>query len=75
MATAEALVAEGRAAEMPNYLTDRWLDDCTLYGPASRIRDGVEAWRAAGITTPVVVPISPDGNQKRALEAVFKAYE
>jgi alkanesulfonate monooxygenase SsuD/methylene tetrahydromethanopterin reductase-like flavin-dependent oxidoreductase (luciferase family) len=75
MATAEKLVAAGRAAEMPDYLTDRWLDDCTLYGPAARIRDGVEAWREAGITTPVVVPISPDGNQRQALEAVFKAYE
>jgi alkanesulfonate monooxygenase SsuD/methylene tetrahydromethanopterin reductase-like flavin-dependent oxidoreductase (luciferase family) len=75
MATAERVVAEGRAADMPNYLTDRWLADCTLYGPASRIREGVEAWREAGITTPIVVPISPDGNQKRAIEAVFRAFE
>lgn len=75
MATAEKLIADGRAAEMPDHLTDRWLDDCTLYGPPSRIREGVEAWRAAGITTPVIVPIAPDGNQKRALEAVFKAFE
>jgi alkanesulfonate monooxygenase SsuD/methylene tetrahydromethanopterin reductase-like flavin-dependent oxidoreductase (luciferase family) len=75
MATAEKVVAEGRAAEMPRYLTDRWLADCTLFGPAARIREGVEAWREAGITTPVLVPISPDGNQKRAIEAVFKAFE
>jgi alkanesulfonate monooxygenase SsuD/methylene tetrahydromethanopterin reductase-like flavin-dependent oxidoreductase (luciferase family) len=75
MATAEKVVAEGRAAEMSNYLTDRWLADCTLFGPASRVREGVEAWRDAGITTPVVVPIAPDGNQKRAIEAVFKAFE
>jgi len=75
MATAERVVAEGRAAEMPKYLTDRWLEDCTLFGPAARVRDGVEAWRAAGITTPVVVPISPDGSQRRAIEAVFKAFE
>ncbi|HEU0216130.1 MAG TPA: LLM class flavin-dependent oxidoreductase [Stellaceae bacterium] len=75
MATAEKVVAERRAAEMPRYLTDRWLADCTLFGPAARIREGVEAWRDAGITTPVIVPISPDGNQKRAIEAVFKAFE
>lgn len=75
MEDAEKLVAAGRAGEMPNRLTDRWLDDCTLYGPASRIRDGVVAWREAGITTPVVVPISPDGNQKRAIEAAFRAFE
>ncbi|HML09857.1 MAG TPA: LLM class flavin-dependent oxidoreductase [Stellaceae bacterium] len=75
MEDAERLVAAGRADEMPNRLTDRWLADCTLYGPASRVREGVEAWRAAGITTPVVVPISPDGNQRKALEAAFKAFE
>jgi alkanesulfonate monooxygenase SsuD/methylene tetrahydromethanopterin reductase-like flavin-dependent oxidoreductase (luciferase family) len=75
MATAEKVVAEGRAAEMSNYLTDRWLADCTLFGPASQVREGVEAWRDAGITTPVVVPIAPDGSQKRAIEAVFKAFE
>jgi alkanesulfonate monooxygenase SsuD/methylene tetrahydromethanopterin reductase-like flavin-dependent oxidoreductase (luciferase family) len=75
MAAAEKLIAEGRAAEMPRYLTDRWLADCTLFGPASRIRDEVEAWRDAGISTPVIVPLSPDGNQTRAIEAVFKAFE
>jgi len=74
MADAEALVAAGRGAEMAERLTDRWLDDCTLYGPAARVRDGVEAWREAGITTPVVVPISPDGSQRKALEAAFRAF-
>ena len=75
MATAEKVVAEGRAADMPHYLTDRWLADCTLFGSAAHVREGVEAWRDAGVTTPIVVPISPDGNQKRAIEAVFKAFE
>ena len=75
MAAAEAAIAAGRAVEMPQYLTDRWLADCTLYGPASRIRDEVEAWREAGISTPVIVPISPDGNQKNAIQAVFRAFE
>jgi len=71
MNAAEAAVA----AELPGYLTDRWLADCTLYGPAARIRDGVEEWREAGITTPVLVPLSPDGNQMKALNAVFTAFE
>jgi alkanesulfonate monooxygenase SsuD/methylene tetrahydromethanopterin reductase-like flavin-dependent oxidoreductase (luciferase family) len=75
MATAETVIAEGRAGEMPKYLTDRWLADCTLFGSAARVRDGVEAWRAAGISTPVIVPISPDGNQEKAIGAVFKAFE
>ena len=74
MEDAERLIAAGRADEMPRRLGDRWLGDCTLFGPAARVREGVEAWRAAGITTPVVVPISPDGDQRNALEAAFRAF-
>ena len=32
-------------------------------------------WREAGITTPVLVPLSPDGNQMNGLKAVFAAFE
>jgi hypothetical protein len=60
---------------MPQRLTDRWLADCTLFGAAAQVRDGVVAWRDAGITTRVVVPISPDSNQRTATDAVFKAFE
>jgi hypothetical protein len=38
-------------------------------GPAARIREGVEQWRDAGITTPVLVPLSPDGSQMNAAPA------
>ena len=75
MNAAEAAIAAGRTDELPKYLTDHWLKDCTLYGPAARIREGVEEWRAAGITTPVLVPLSPDGNQINGLKAVFDAFE
>jgi len=75
MVTAEAVIAAGQASEMPKYLTDRWLADCTLFGPPSRIRDGVEEWRAAGVTTPVLVPISADGKQTTALKAMFDAFD
>ncbi len=60
---------------MPKYLTDQWLADSTLFGPAAKIRDGVEAWREAGIHTPVLVPLSPDGDQRTALRQVFAAFE
>ena len=75
MTAAEAAIAEGRTDELPKYLTDRWLADCTLYGSAARIREGVEEWRDAGITTPVLVPLSPDGSQLNGLKAVFAAFE
>ena len=33
-----------------------------------RVREGVEQWREAGITTPVLVPLSPDGSQMNGLK-------
>jgi len=70
----EAALTAGRADEVPRYLTDRWLADVTLFGPAAKVRDGIEAWREAGIRTPVVVPLSPDGDQNTALAQAFAAF-
>jgi alkanesulfonate monooxygenase SsuD/methylene tetrahydromethanopterin reductase-like flavin-dependent oxidoreductase (luciferase family) len=50
-----------------------WLDDCTLSGPAGRVRDGVEAWFDAGVT-PIVVPSSTSGGQARAVAELFEAF-
>jgi alkanesulfonate monooxygenase SsuD/methylene tetrahydromethanopterin reductase-like flavin-dependent oxidoreductase (luciferase family) len=54
-------------------MSDRWLDDCTLSGPASRVRDGIEAWFDAGVT-PIVVPSSTSGGQAKAFTELFAAY-
>jgi alkanesulfonate monooxygenase SsuD/methylene tetrahydromethanopterin reductase-like flavin-dependent oxidoreductase (luciferase family) len=74
MAAIEAAIAEGRQADIPGLLSDRWLADNTLSGPASLVREGVEAWREAGVTTPVIVPSSATGNQLKAVEELFAAY-
>src|SRR5262249_59359763 len=42
-------------------MSERWLSDVTLYGSAKEIRDGVEAWRAAGGKTGIFVPALPPG--------------
>jgi alkanesulfonate monooxygenase SsuD/methylene tetrahydromethanopterin reductase-like flavin-dependent oxidoreductase (luciferase family) len=70
----ETAVVEGRTEDIPKYLPDRWLADCTLFGPPAKIRDGVEAWRAAGIKTPVLVPLSADGDQSTAIRQVFDTF-
>jgi alkanesulfonate monooxygenase SsuD/methylene tetrahydromethanopterin reductase-like flavin-dependent oxidoreductase (luciferase family) len=75
MAAGEKAVAAGDTADLGRYLTDAWLADVTLFGTAAQIRDGVEAWREAGIRTPVLVPLSPDGSQKAALRQAFAAFE
>jgi alkanesulfonate monooxygenase SsuD/methylene tetrahydromethanopterin reductase-like flavin-dependent oxidoreductase (luciferase family) len=74
MAAIEAAVAAGHEAEIPSLMSDRWLADATLFGPAAKVREGVEAWRAAGITTPILVPSSAYGNQLKAVEEVFAAF-
>lgn len=74
MTAIETAVAQGRAEDIPKYLPDRWLADCALFGPPAKIRDGVEAWRAAGIKTSVLVPLSADGSQNTAIRQVFDAF-
>ena len=75
MTAIETALAEGQTEDLPKYLPDRWLADCTLFGPPAKICDGIEAWRAAGIKTPVLVPLSADGNQNTAIRQVFDAFE
>jgi alkanesulfonate monooxygenase SsuD/methylene tetrahydromethanopterin reductase-like flavin-dependent oxidoreductase (luciferase family) len=55
-------------------MSDRWLDDCTLSGPVGRVREGVEAWFAAGVASPIVVPSSTSGGQAKAFTEVFDAF-
>ena len=70
----EKAIDEGRREDVPKYFSDRWLADNTLFGPAAKVREGMEAWRAAGVHTPILVPSSAAGNQMKALEEVFAAY-
>jgi len=74
MEAIERAIAEGREADIARHLTDRWLDDVTLFGPASRVRDRLDAWREAGVRTPIIVPSSASGNQMRAIEELFTAF-
>ena len=70
----ETAIAEGRRDDVPKYFSDKWLADNTLFGPAAKVREGVEAWRDAGVRDLIVVPSSAAGNQVKALEEVFAAF-
>jgi alkanesulfonate monooxygenase SsuD/methylene tetrahydromethanopterin reductase-like flavin-dependent oxidoreductase (luciferase family) len=74
MIAIERAIADGRQAEIPSLLSDRWLADNTLFGPAAAVRDGIAAWREAGVSTPVIVPSSASGNQMTAVEELFAAF-
>jgi alkanesulfonate monooxygenase SsuD/methylene tetrahydromethanopterin reductase-like flavin-dependent oxidoreductase (luciferase family) len=74
MTAIEAAIASGDRDALPGLMTDRWLDDATLSGTAAEVRDGVEAWFDAGVTTPIVVMSSTKGGQQVALQELFDAY-
>jgi alkanesulfonate monooxygenase SsuD/methylene tetrahydromethanopterin reductase-like flavin-dependent oxidoreductase (luciferase family) len=74
MSAVEKAIADNRPNDISKYLTDRWLADNTLFGPPAKVREGVEAWRAAGVNTPVLVPNSVAGNQVTALGELFAAF-
>jgi hypothetical protein len=59
---------------VPELLSDRWLQDVTLFGPAKRVRDELERWFDAGIRTPILVPSSAAGNQLDAFQELFAAF-
>ena len=74
MEAVERAVAEDRRDDVPKYITDRWLADVSLFGPAARVRDELERWYAVGVRTPIIVPSSTAGNQMRALQEVFDTF-
>ena len=70
----EKAVSEHRIADIGKYLPDRWLADITLYGPAKKVRDGLERWYEAGIRTPCLVPLAANGDARAAVQQVFAAF-
>ncbi len=74
MSAIETAIAGGRQNDIPSLMSDRWLADATLFGPAQAVRDGVAAWQEEGVTTPILVPSSATGNQLKAVEEIFAAF-
>jgi alkanesulfonate monooxygenase SsuD/methylene tetrahydromethanopterin reductase-like flavin-dependent oxidoreductase (luciferase family) len=75
MAAIEAAIAAGETDRLPGLMTDRWLADNTLFGSPTKVRDGIEAWIDAGITTPIIVPSSTSGGQAKAVAELFAIFE
>ena len=70
----EKAINDGERDKIPHFLTDKWLADTTLFGSATQVRDGVEAWFDAGIKTPILVPSSANGGQMVAFEEMFAIF-
>jgi alkanesulfonate monooxygenase SsuD/methylene tetrahydromethanopterin reductase-like flavin-dependent oxidoreductase (luciferase family) len=75
MEAVERALAERDRDKLPGLMTDRWLSDSTLYGSVAEVREGLEAWFAAGVKTPILVPSSTKGGQMQAFAEMFAAFE
>jgi alkanesulfonate monooxygenase SsuD/methylene tetrahydromethanopterin reductase-like flavin-dependent oxidoreductase (luciferase family) len=67
-------IADGQEDRIPSLMSDRWLSQVTLYGSPAEVRDGVEAWYAAGVKTLIMVPSSTRGNQMVALQELIDLF-
>jgi alkanesulfonate monooxygenase SsuD/methylene tetrahydromethanopterin reductase-like flavin-dependent oxidoreductase (luciferase family) len=74
MTAIEQAIDAGDREALPGLMPDAWLDDCTLSGSASQVREGVEAWLDAGVTTPILVMSSTSGGQQVAFSELFEAF-
>lgn len=75
MQAIEKAIAAKENDKLPSLMSDRWLEDTTLFGTAKQVRDGAEAWIDAGVTTPILVPSSTAGGQLQAVKEIFAVYE
>jgi len=74
MRAIQRAITDGQHDKIPSLMSDKWLADCTLYGSVQEVRDGLEAWYAAGVATPILVPSSTSGGQLKAIEELLAAF-
>jgi alkanesulfonate monooxygenase SsuD/methylene tetrahydromethanopterin reductase-like flavin-dependent oxidoreductase (luciferase family) len=74
MQAIRAAIAARQDDAIPSLMSDHWLRDVTLFGPAAEVREGVEAWRATGVRTVILVPSSRRGGQLKAFEELIAAF-
>jgi len=68
-------IADKQEERIPQLMSDRWLRQVTLFGSASEVREGVEAWHEAGVKTLILVPSSTRGGQMVAFEELIRAFQ
>lgn len=75
MTAVEQAIEDKDPDRVPECLSDRWLADTTLFGSASEVREGIEAWFDAGIKMPIIVPSAVSGGQMQALQNFFDLWD
>jgi len=75
MEAAEAALAKGGRDRLSECVSDRLLEDTTLFGPPAKVLEGLEAWYETGLRTPILVPSSAVGKQPQAFEELFALFD
>ena len=75
MEAVEKALEAGEREQIPGLMSDAWLADCTLHGSREQVLEGLAAWYEAGVTTPILVPSSAEGNQMKAFEELFALFD
>ena len=69
----ETAIETGDRDRVTSLMTDAWLDDCTISGPADKVRDRLLEWSHTGVT-PIAVMSSTSGGQAKAIAELFDIY-
>ena len=75
MMAVETAMAAGDLDALPGCMSDDWLANTTIAGPAAFVLDEIEKWREAGIKEPIIVASSAAGNQFKAFEEIFELFD
>lgn len=73
MEAIEAAIVNGNKKDHTKFMSDAWLDDCTLSGSANEVREGLDRWYDIGIQ-PIAVMSSLSGGQVKAIGELFDIY-
>jgi len=75
MEAAEAALGKGERDRLSECVSDRLLEDTTLFGPPAKVLEGLEAWYETGLRTPILVASSAVGKQPKAFEELFALFD
>ena len=75
MEAIESALEKGERERLPELMSEDWLNDTTLFGPPAKVLEGLEAWKDAGLRTPILVPSSAVGKQPKAFEELFALFQ
>ena len=73
MEAIERALDAGDRDALPGLMPDRWLDDCTISGSPTDVRERLDEWASTGVL-PIAVMSSTSGGQAKAIGELFELF-